>query len=217
MDFKKILGCLAWLAVVCAMPVLSGCVTGGIAMAQALDRSQMHREATANRKKQVEIIKQLQAKGDPLGDYLYGMANAEGWWPENPIADPLVIKSIYEKAAAKGSSDAMIVLGLMLIQGSAAPSIPKVPPVWDRDLKKGVELIEKGMGIRCFYIQPTAVVGAGGRSCFVEISPAIWIAPRFRDGDYLFDKDSIKAEEWYNRNNACNAYIDSRLPMMRCF
>jgi TPR repeat protein len=124
MKCKKFFGCLAWLAVVCAIPVLSGCVTAGIAMAQKLDQSQMHQEATANRKKQVEIIKQRQAKGDPIGDYFYGMANAEGWWPENPITDPLVIKEIYEKAAAKGSSDAMIVLGLMLM-GPLLPLCPR--------------------------------------------------------------------------------------------
>jgi TPR repeat protein len=219
MNCKKLFGCLAWLAVVCVMPVLSGCVTAGIAMAQKLDQSQMRREATANRKKQVEIIKALQAKGDPMGDYLYGMANAEGWWPENPITDPLAIKEIYEKAAAKGSSDAMIVLGLMLISTLPAPQMSKIPPLEfkDRDQQKGLELIEKGMNIRCFYIQPTAIIGAGESSCFAERSPAIWIAPIFRDGDRFFEKNQKKANEWYTHDKLCNTYIKSTPPMMRCF
>jgi hypothetical protein len=113
----------------------------------------------------------------------------------------------------------MIVLGIMLRDGVAAPQMSKVPYYWDRNPKRGVELIEKGMNIRCFYIQPVAILGAGERSCFAERSPAIWVAPMFRDGASFIsvERDQEKANEWYKRDKACNAYIDSHSPIMRCF
>src|SRR3990167_8770017 len=48
----------------------------------------------------LEWIKALQAKGDPMGDYLWVNAH-ENNWVKDPIKDPQTIMKMYSDAAAK--------------------------------------------------------------------------------------------------------------------
>ena len=86
-------------------------VGGTIGLANRADQSSTRARIKALRAKQVEYLQALQAQGDPLGDYLFALANAEGWIGENRITDPVRIRDLYRAAAENGSSDAMIALG----------------------------------------------------------------------------------------------------------
>jgi hypothetical protein len=212
---------LIWFAMTCLIPILSGCM----AMAVSLDHASTDRQFKTARKQQIDIIKRLQANGNPMGDYLFAVANAEKWWPENPITDPLVIQGIYAKAAARGSSDAMIALGMMLIFGRPAPGGAEIEylDLEQRDLQKGLDYIEKGTSIRCFYIQPNLDFN---QQCFSQFSPSGWVGTKFRDGFQVQNKDGKMitliqknqklSDYWYKKETSCEASIEIRQKVLAC-
>lgn len=199
---------------------LTGCgaiVSGTISTANSLDQALTRERITKVRAQQIEQIRALQAKGDPMGDYLFALANAEGWIGEDRISDPVAIKNLYEKAAEKGSSDAMIALGLMLFDGRGAPQYTKgvYLPYEQQSWKKGLEWIERGMKIRCSYAQPLYLaISSPGSQCLVYRSPAVWIWPDFRDGRYkrdsngkhvpIIEKNKELEDYWHTKDAVCN-------------
>ncbi|MFJ4294388.1 hypothetical protein ACIP1U_32210 [Cupriavidus sp. NPDC089707] len=201
--------------------LLSGCgaiVGGTIATANSLDQAATRKLVAGLRAQQIAQIKSLQAQGDPMGDYLFALANAEGWIGENRISDPMEIKDLYQKAANKGSSDAMIALGLMLFDGRGAPQYAKgiYLPYEQQNWKRGLEWVERGMKIRCSYAQPLYIaITPPGRQCLVYRSPASWIWPAFRDGKYrwspegkyvpVIEKNQKLQEDWRAKDAICNA------------
>jgi hypothetical protein len=215
--------CLIWFSSACLIPMLSGC----IAMAVSLDHASMDRQFKTARKQQIDIIKRLQADGNPMGDYLFAVANAEKWWPENPITDPLVIQGIYEKAAARGSSDAMIALGRMLIFGDPTPpgggSSLSYLKFEQRDAKKGLDYIRKGISTRCFYVVPNPDFN---QQCFSQFSPAREIGIAFRDGFQVMDKNGKMitliqknqqlSDYWYKEDASCEASTEIRWKILAC-
>lgn len=79
--------------------LLGGCsvlVAGTMTLANGLDQSTTQSTVSALRAEQVRDIKALQAAGDPMGDYFFALANAEGWIGEGRVADPLVIMDMYK-------------------------------------------------------------------------------------------------------------------------
>ena len=56
-------------------------------------------------------MQDLQARGDPLGDYYYALANSDGWIHD--VTDPKAITALFEKAAAKltGCLEVQLVTG----------------------------------------------------------------------------------------------------------
>ncbi|MBY4949552.1 SEL1-like repeat protein [Cupriavidus respiraculi] len=212
--------------------LLGGCsvlVAGTMTLANGLDQSTTQSTVSALRAEQVRDIKALQAAGDPMGDYFFALANAEGWIGEGRVADPLVIMDMYSRAADRGSSDAMIALGLMLFDGRGAPQYTKgvYLPREKQDWKRGLELVERGMRHRCSYAQPLySATTSPGRRCVVYRSPAEWIWPDFRDGRYkgdkingyvpIIEKNKTLEDEWRDRDVMCKISREVRQTERGC-
>lgn len=155
----------------------------------------------------LKLIEKLRAEGDPMGDYLWTQANADAWVP-NPIKDPLVLKKMYEDAAAKGSVDSQHVLGLMLFDGATSRTECVGCPVLkaeDRDWRKGLSTIEEASKKQCFY-WGIVLDGMAGRSCLIPMVPAREIWPNFRDGTGV-PKSDEQASRWNEMKLACQAQI----------
>lgn len=208
-------------AAMLAATIVSGCgaiVGGTIGLANQADQSSTRKRIDALRAQQVEYIHSLQERGDPFGDYLFALANAEGWIGKDRISDPIKIRDMYQAAADKGSSDAMIALGLMLFDGRGAPQYTEgvyLPPEL-QNVKQGLEWIEKGMSIRCSYAQPLYnAMASVNRQCIALRSPAYRVWPRFRDGSsrrnsdgsrtYLIEKNAELESYWRRKDATCNA------------
>lgn len=160
-----------------------------------------------------KLIDKLRAEGDPMGDYLWTRANADRIVP-NPISDPLVLKTMYEEAAAKGSIDAQHVLGKMLITGSATPSgfctnCPMLEPK-DRNPELGLKLIEQASAKQCFFWS-VELDGMANRSCLVPVVTAVFVWPNFRDGQFFAQSDAL-AEKWRQMRLSCAASIQNLPP-----
>lgn len=196
-----------------ASALLGGCgaiVGGTIDLANRSDQAAARSKHQEVRARQIEYMRTLQAHGDPMGDYLFALANAENWIGANRISDPIAIRDLYKAAAEKGSSDAMIALGLMLFDGRGAPQYADgiYLPREQQDFNMGLKWIEKGMSIRCSYAQPLV-----NGQCIAFRSPAGWIWPAFRDGrsrrnaDGSFTKilqpDADQARYWQDKDAAC--------------
>lgn len=87
--------------------IVGGTITAANRLDQARDRSRTQGLVAQH----LDDIRQLQAKGNPLGDYLWAEAHADKL-VENPVQDPMALKALYETAAAKGSVDAKLVLAV---------------------------------------------------------------------------------------------------------
>lgn len=199
--------------------LLSACgamIGGTIDLANRADQSSTRERIKALRAKQVEYLRALQAQGDPLGDYLFALANAEGWIGESRITDPVAIRDLYRAAAEKGSSDAMIALGLMLFDGRATPQNEGGVnlPLALQDVKEGLVWVERGMKTRCAYTNARYDASASvNAQCFVLTSPSRVIWPKFRDGltrrntdgtTVTTIKPSVEREAyWRSRDDAC--------------
>lgn len=144
--------CLA-LAVACG---LAGCAVGEVVVggtmraANQIDAARTHSHGNNLLAKHLQTIKDLQAKGDPLGDYMWVAANARGW-VDNPELDPEKLRDMYAAAAAKGSSDAMVALGMMYVSGQTTQQSMAGKRLDDSklDLEKGLRLVEEGTRERC--------------------------------------------------------------------
>lgn len=183
--FFSVRSAILWATTAILLSACGAMVGGTIGLANRADQSSTRERIKALRAKQVEYLQALQAQGDPLGDYLFALANAEGWIGENRITDPVRIRDLYRAAAENGSSDAMIALGLMLFDGRAAPQNQGgvYLPLALQDVNEGLVWIERGMTIRCAYTNARYDASASGNAqCFVLTSPSGVIWPKFRDG-----------------------------------
>ena len=109
---RRALTGLAWAS--CTSLLLSGCMTAAH-IAQDLDNQARVSETKQGIALLRAHIARLQAAGDPLGDYYYALGNSDGWITD--VSDPKAITALFEKAAAKGSMDAKILLALQLAIG----------------------------------------------------------------------------------------------------
>ena len=173
----------------CASLLLSGCMTAGH-IAQSLDN-----QARVNETKQgIALLRahisQLQAAGDPLGDYYYALGNSDGWIKD--VSDPAAITSLFEKAAAKGSVDAKILLALMLASDDALPGRldyshgpSKDLNKWEQGLAKLLLLLQQQCSVR------RLVVDEGrAKTAYYPIAYEIW--PHFRNGYYQYNADGTR-------------------------
>jgi TPR repeat protein len=190
-----------------------------------MDHKSMDRQVKSARAKQVEIIKYQQAHGNPMGDYLYAVANAEGWWPDNPITDPVEIEKILEKAATNGSSDAMIMGGLMLISGHIPNQSSKIGSLKSeqRNVEKGLSMIEQGTSIRCFVVVPNADFY---EQCFSQISPLWELGAAYQNGRGainkngkgvdLIEKNQTLSDYWYKQDKSCQFSAEHTPKILAC-
>jgi hypothetical protein len=66
-------------------------------------------------------VDQLRKQGSSTADYLWAVANADGWMPSS-TQDPFELRNMYRRAAEAGSVDARYTLAFMNYSGSGTPS-----------------------------------------------------------------------------------------------
>lgn len=188
---------------------LTGCALGdavvgaSIGAANRADSAMLRSRGQSLLAKQLLRIEELRAKGDPLGDYLWVVANAEGW-VDNPELNPEKLFAMYQGAAAKGSSDAMVAAGLMLFRGSATPNATgRNQPLPDAkmDMRKGLDMIEQGTRERCWYWEPI-IQTLRHQNCLRPSIAADKVWPKFRDG-FFWPKDAALMNFWKAKSAQC--------------
>jgi hypothetical protein len=208
---------VVWAALGAASVGLSGCqllaapVAGAMTLANAVDQRSQNRHAKRIWDDERARVKTLQANGDPMGDYLYAVGNAEGWIQDT--SDPVRIVELLRKAADKGSDDATIVLGLYYFNavmplGIKAKRLPE-----DRvDRVLGEKLIRAGVARHCAYSEPRA-----GRDAvrLVDISAARWMVMVYTNGyeemtrsgnrKMSIPKNPVLEQAWREIDDRCRA------------
>jgi TPR repeat protein len=200
----------------------AGCQVAGVPVVTAMylanvaDQSTTHKRAEKLWDQQRSNVRELQARNDPMGDYLYALGNAQGWIGDT--SDPLQIRDLLEKAAKEGSSDAQIMLGSFYLTGVVPSHILRSHVIWlpheVMNSQLGERLLREGMQVRCTYAEPV-VDAYSNRTYLRYVSGAAWIWPAYRDGrnaldaagNYypLLNKDERLAAEWKELDRQCNS------------
>jgi len=181
---------------------------------QSRDRGRLNDLVAAH----LKWVKELQAKGDPMGDYLWAKANEDGM-VDNPIKDPKIITQMYVDAAAKGSVDAQIRLGLK--QFFAGSSTHR----WDDGIvtkfnsrasimQDGLKRIEQATQKQCWFYTPY-IFPPQNKLCLTPAIAAIdpWAA--FRDG-YVYPKDDALRDYWKQKRDACESSPGYQEALRKC-
>ncbi len=221
------------IALVILLPLLiSGCqlvalpVVTAMHVANVMDQKSVGAKADKLWEQQRANVRELQANGDPMGDYLYALGNAQGWIEE--VKDPQKIVEIFEKAIAEGSGDAQLALGVYYFvgkvpfpYGSANNSIG-LP---ERDRERGLQLVREGLKSQCSYAQPI-VNARSNRACMKYYSAAYDIWPTYRDGlsrqnengqwETVVSKNPALADEWRKIDEACEVSYNVLLSKRAC-
>ncbi|MFA7350319.1 MAG: hypothetical protein WC009_06130 [Methylotenera sp.] len=164
--------------------LLSACMTGAYVATELenADRKKAYTQHVAIFK---QHIKALQDKGDPLGDYFYALGNSDGWIKD--VKDPKEITALFEKAAAKGSMDANILLALQEASSDPKPGrldYLKSPrgniAAWESGLAKLLPLLQE----QCYARRLTTgdLFDPRPQEDYYSIAGEIW--PTFRDGHH---------------------------------
>ena len=194
-----------------ALLPLGGCAVGEavvgttIAAANQADAAATRQRGNSLLDLRLREIDALRAKGDPLGEYQWVYANAMGW-VDNPVTDPEALLAMYLAAADKGSSDARVAAGVMLVARTATPfgdGRAKLLPPEKRDTARGLALIEVGTRERCWYWEPI-IMTLRSQNCLRPIDPARTVWPNFRDGIW-WPKDEAAMRVWKARDEQCEA------------
>ncbi|MCB2016342.1 MAG: hypothetical protein KDF54_02290 [Hydrogenophaga sp.] len=173
----------------CASLWLSACSTAEEAAHRA-DVAAQQRDFDQQTGILVKHMKALQAKGDPLGDYYYALANSDGWLHD--VTDPKAITALFEKAAAKGSMDAKILLALQVAMSEPVPGKldygqgPRENlDSWERGLALLLPLLKQ----QCFVRRLVLDMGKPQVASY-SIARKVW--PTFRDGYYRNNSDGSR-------------------------
>lgn len=197
----------------------SGCMTGAH-IAMAVERSKAERDMERGKEQLRQYIKSLQDRGDPMGDYYYAMANADGWIKD--VQDPKAVTALFEQAAAKGVMDAKILLALQVAVGARVPGrldYLKVPSKVAGDWQRGLDQLFPLLQQQCFARR---LVLEEGRPKAAHYSIAYDVWPTFRDGHYVQNerkewvlqvaKDPVKQQAWESIHRNCklrrNDFLD---------
>ena len=202
----KTLASIAWVAGISLM--LGGCMSAAH-LAQNLDNQARVSEAKQGIALLRAHIARLQAAGDPLGDYYYALGNSDGWITD--VTDPKAITQLFEKAAAKGSMDAKILLVLMSSTNEEMPGRldygmgpNKDLKQWETGLARLLPLLQQQCSVRRLVIDD-------GRALTSYYSIAYKIWPHFRNGYYRYNadgsrtllKDPARQKVWEDIHRQC--------------
>lgn len=142
--------------------LLSGCETIVRTTINTANRNFEAEEATRNREiwdQSVARYKAMAEAGHPGGLYYMAVVHAVTHERE-PDGDVLTVKKLYEEAIEKGSNDARVALGRMLIWGHSHPlNLNTTFPQELRDPPKGIELLKTAAKQSCFYVEPLIGIG----------------------------------------------------------
>ncbi|QCB47743.1 hypothetical protein [Hydrogenophaga sp. PAMC20947] len=197
---------LAWVS--CASLLLSGCMSAAH-IAQNLDNQARISETTQGITLLRAHISKLQAAGDPLGDYYYALGNSDGWIAD--VSDPQAITALFEKAAAKGSMDAKILLALQLASDDALPGRldyshgpSKDLGKWEQGLGQLLPLVQQQCSVRRLVVDD-----GRARTSYYSIAYDVW--PHFRNGYFQYNgdgsrvllKDPARQKLWEDIHRKC--------------
>jgi hypothetical protein len=115
--------------------MLGGCssvVQSTIGTANQMDQSRDRQKLSGLLGDHIREVKQMQAQGNPMGDYLWAYANENGLIPDAE-KDPERITAMYQAAADKGSVDARVKLALRKFREGALPN----------ESKEGLEMMRR--------------------------------------------------------------------------
>ncbi len=173
---------------VCAA-MLGGCVAP-VNLALEAEKSQNDRILKTGIAALKKHIKDLQERGDPLGDYFYALANSDGWIED--VKDPVAITALFEKAATKGVMDAQILLALQEAGSEPVPGrldYGQGPSedlkAWESGLSKLLPLLQQ----QC-YARRLVLTDGRPRVRYYSIAYKVW--PEFRDGYYRRNPDGTR-------------------------
>lgn len=214
------------------LPILlavSGCTYTAIALAEKLDARDARKQGEHDYNIVQEDIKKyeaMKANGDPDGYYFTAIIFAKSK-EDNAREHRKEILARYEEAVAKGSNDAKIALGRMLVEGRSLPfEYMDVALPWEeRDIKRGLKLLEEAATKSCYYQQPLFMDSACSNIRRTNAAVPIWVA--YRDGVYarlpntekrsqVFPKNPALAEKWKKRRDQCDAEIKEYKKANRC-
>jgi hypothetical protein len=160
--------------------VLGAMLQGGCASAS---KASQQRDFDKQTGVLIQHMKALQAKGDPLGDYYYALANSDGWLKE--VTDPKAITQLFEQAAAKGSMDAKILLAMQEAMDEPIPGqldLHQGPgrnlTQWERGLAQLLPLLQQQCSARRLVLDM-----GKPRVRYYSIAYKVW--PIFRDGRHV--------------------------------
>ena len=211
----------AGLSLVVFLSVLSAGCMAPAHIATSLERSAANRTLVRGMETLRQHIQTLQDQGDPLGDYFYAMANADGWI--NDVQQPEAITALFEQAAAKGVMDAKILLALQVAVGEPLPGrldylmLPsRVDGNWERGLVQLLPLLQQ----QC-YARRLVVDQGRPKVAYYSIAYKIW--PTFRDGhsvqnerkewELRIAKDPQRQAVWEDLDRRCRIRRDDFLDL----
>lgn len=190
---KKAMGVPSRLSlIVVAAIALSGCETIVRTTINTANKSFDAQEAVRNKEiwtQSVARYKSMAEAGNPQG--LYYMAVAHAILHEHdPDGDVHTVMRLYEEAIEKGSNDARVALGRMLIWGDSYPFVGNSKLSQElRNPPKGVELLTTAAKHSCTYAQPLVNLGRC-RERMTSIPSRLWVL--YRDGAYFMYEDTEK-------------------------
>lgn len=154
-------------------------------------------------------------QGDPKGLYYMAIVHALKHIKE-PDGDALVVKQLYEEAVAKGSNDAKVALGKMLVRGHTMPYAYAhiALPVELRDRSRGMALLKEAAEQSCSYTEPLIGIGQC-RERESSISSLIYVI--YRDGWGGVPKDPVQAQYWKDRYDQCEPIIEKTNRANACY
>ncbi len=174
----------------CASLLLGGCMAPAY-IATELEKSGNDKTLKGGMAVLRQHIQTLQDKGDPLGDYFYALGNSDGWIKD--VSDPQAITALFEKAAAKGSMDAKILLALQKASSDPKPGDldtlygPSVDLfAWEAGLAELLPLLQQQCYARRLVIGGPVLGDSRPRVRYYSIAQKIW--PKFRDGHHIQNK-----------------------------
>ncbi|WP_434779164.1 hypothetical protein [Neisseria sp. Ec49-e6-T10] len=210
--------------------ISSGCTSTMIKMAHKIDERDQARKQKGTQsfaQKEHERFEALKAKGDPDGYYFLAIEFALSKRGQSTPENLSEIKRRYEEAVAKGSNDAKVALGNMLVTGDTVPFefTNTALPLKDRDIERGLRLMSEAATKSCMYKQPLFRDAQCGNIRMFNPAIKIWVP--YRDGIYdrdsaqvpwvkLVQKNEVLAQKWKQRRDQCEAEIQAYRKEHRC-
>ena len=202
--------------------MITGCTSTMISMANKMDandRARSHKGAQSFAASEKARFEMLKAEGNPDGYYFsaiaFALSKVGNSTPEN-IAE---IKRLYEVAVAKGSNDAKVALGNMLVTGDTLPFevTNSALLLKDRDIARGLRLMSEAATYSCMYKQPLFQDAQCGNIRMFNPAIKIWVP--YRDGKKdrdtaqepwmtLVPPNELLAQKWKKRRDQCEIEIN---------
>ncbi|MCE1242902.1 hypothetical protein [Oryzomicrobium sp.] len=183
-------------------------VGGVIGTADRIDDARESQRMSSISEESQARYKAMADRGDPKGLYYMAFVHAAKHMNDRG-GDAYTVKKMYEEAVAKGSNDAKVSLGNMLVCGSTgilwggvcSGSLPEV----DRNPKRGLILLKEAAEKSCSVTTPLMAYGQCRER---ETSIARLIKLIYREGKGGIPKDSEQEAYWRSREATCQPKID---------